>query len=91
MLYIIDIDEFSFGLSGVSGSSEDMEAVYPKTYVAISVKGLDDEDYLDLVSIKSTIDDGKLVSAKKVTEIDLDGTVYENGGDFVTAFNIMMG
>ncbi len=89
MLYIIDIDDVKFGVSGISDKLKDVEVFYPKTYVSNFVKGLDGKTQTDLITILSTVGHRKLVSIRKVAEISLAGVTYSKGMDFAIAFNRM--
>ena len=89
MLYIIDIDDYSFGLSGTGALTTDIEVVHPKEYYAISTNAVGDATG-GLVSIIHKDNKPNIISSRKPSEITLDGTVYSDANDFAIAFNSLM-
>jgi hypothetical protein len=86
MLYIIDIDDYSFATSSVA---DEFQNVYPKLFYATSVLNYEDPEN-PLVTIRHKEDGSTLVSSKSILEITLDGTVYTDKEDFVSEFNALM-
>ena len=86
MLYIIDIDSYSFGVSGAGIEIADIESVYPKLYYAKSIDAVGDAED-GLVSIRHKEEDSNLVSLAKPEDITLDGVVYDTANNFAIAFN----
>ena len=83
MLYISDIDNESFGLSN---SADAVRTVKAKVYYAVCHKALNTA----LVSIKNKQRKGDLISSRLISDISLNGVVYETCWQFVSAFNAMM-
>jgi hypothetical protein len=83
MLYISDIDNESFGLSNSASSPMIVKA---KVYYAVCHKALNTA----LVSIKNKQRKGDLISSRLISDISLNGVVYETCWEFVSAFNAMM-
>ena len=83
MLYISDIDNESFGLSN---SADTIQTVKAKVYYAVCHKALNTA----LVSIKNKQRKGDLISSRVISDISLNGVVYETCWEFVGAFNAMM-
>lgn len=86
MLYIIDIDSYSFGVSGTGATLADIESVFPKLYYAKSINPVGDAED-GLISIRHTEEDANLVSLSKPEDITLDGVVYDTANNFAIAFN----
>ena len=86
MLYIIDIDDYSFATSSVA---DEFQNVYPKLFYATSAFNYEDPEN-PLVTIRHKEDGSTLVSSKSILEITLDGVVYTDKEDFVSEFNALM-
>jgi len=89
MLYIIDIDDNTFGLSGTGQTVVAVEISFPKKYYAMSTNPVGTATG-GLVSIKHDESRPALISSRNPDEITLDGTVYTDANDFVVAFNELM-
>lgn len=86
MLYIIDIDDYSFGVSGTGETQSDIESVFPKLYYAKSINPVGDADD-GLISIRHTEEDGNPISLAKPEDVTLDGVVYNTANELAIAFN----
>lgn len=88
MLYISNIDNYSFAMSHKSSSASDIEAVFPKTFRAYSV--INQQGTENKVSILNADRDEFLVSQRDISEITLAGVVHTTKQAFVSAFNTLM-
>ena len=87
MLYIIDIDENSFG---ISYSSTGTQEVRPKMYHAVSIAPIGSAEN-GLVTIRHNDEGrGNLISLKEPSELSIDGTVYADADNAAAAINAFM-
>lgn len=89
MLYIIDIDDYSFGLSGAGATASDIAITHPKKFYAFSTNAVGSATG-GLVSVIHSELEWRLISSRYPSTMTLDGTVYTDANDFVVAFNTLM-
>lgn len=89
MLYISNIDNYTFAFSSVSADAADIESVFAKVYYAFSVSKANDSE-ANLVTIQNKEDGSRLVSGRNIADINLLGVVYTTKSSFCAAFNALM-